>query len=485
MLNSLVQKIPEKLLAIFLDESQLIVDVGSDSFPSKSTPGATCTLLNAIKNSISNEAEKFCFIPTGTGLRIGDVHGEGSKLSSAAKDSKQSLILTVSNVWETPDDIQKYLSRYLGSSFILEKEKACLLLGRVRPVALFLEQCLLCIDTDFEINNYFEEFWKELTNVSKLQWSLSYLFDSSRFSVDTDFLQTMEILKKAVYFQLCFGFPYVVNVDSDARLFEYSFGILLEQRLKNSVERNVVVNESFILQTAYNILSKENDFLRITAETRIGESLIAQSRGYLWEEYFPHHLKRIAENRNILDILTEPTNTSSNIYNINKFPIISKGDSFGENNANQLSCFLENPQKFSPFFIPSFNAGPDLCFFIERCDGGGLIPVFIQLKLSHDVSRVAALSTTDPLKFYRDKNNKKIENYMEERKKCIDIINNQYNKTHIGILIAYPKSWLSSTYEKKDNDGWVRYEKVFDGTLENRIFDETHLIYLAGIGITP
>ncbi|KAJ3202408.1 hypothetical protein HK099_001861, partial [Clydaea vesicula] len=158
MLNSLVQKIPEKLLAIFLDESQLIVDVGSDSFPSKSTPGATCSLLNAIKNSISNEAEKFCFIPTGTGLRIGDVHGEGSKLSSAAKDSKQSLILTVSNVWETPDDIQKYLSRYLGSSFILEKEKACLLLGRVRPVALFLEQCLVCIDTDFEINNYFEEF---------------------------------------------------------------------------------------------------------------------------------------------------------------------------------------------------------------------------------------------------------------------------------------------------------------------------------------
>ncbi|KAJ3216303.1 hypothetical protein HK099_005920, partial [Clydaea vesicula] len=267
----------------------------------------------------------------------------------------------------------------------------------------------------------------ELTNVSKLHWSLSYLFDSSRVSVDTDFLQTMEILKKAVYFQLCFGFPYVVNVDSDARLFEYAFGILLEQRLKNSVERNVVVNESFILQTAYNILSKENDFLRITAETRIGESLIAQSRGYLWE----------------------------------------------------------NPQKFSPFFIPSFNAGPDLCFFIERCDGGGLIPVFIQLKLSHHVSRVAALSTTDPLKFYRDKNNKKIENYMEERKKCIDIINNQYNKTHIGILIAYPKSWLSSTYEKKDNDGWVRYEKVFDGTLENRIFDETHLIYLAGIGITP
>ncbi|KAJ3202409.1 hypothetical protein HK099_001862, partial [Clydaea vesicula] len=219
----------------------------------------------------------------------------------------------------------------------------------------------------------------------------------------------MEILKKAVYFQLCFGFPYVVNVDSDARLFEYAFGILLEQRLKNSVERNIVVNESFILQTAYNILSKENDILRITAETRIGESLIAQSRGCLWEDYFPHHLKRIAENRNILDILTEPTNISSNIYNINEFPIIS-----------------------------------DLCFFIERCDGGGLIPVFIQLKLSHHVSRVAALSTTDPIKFYSDKNNKQIENYIEE-----------------------------------DSDGWVRYEKVFDGTLENRIFDETHLIYLA------
>ena len=96
----------------------------------------------------------------------------------------------------------------------------------------------------------------------------------------------MNILKNAVYFQLCFGFPYIVNVDSDARLFEYAFGILFEESIVGGkVETRIVIDEPFIIQTAYNLLSEHTDFLKINAEVKIGESYVSQSRGYLWEVY--------------------------------------------------------------------------------------------------------------------------------------------------------------------------------------------------------
>ena len=156
-------------------------------------------------------------------------------------------------------------------------------MGRVRPVALFVEKCLAeSIDNDdFEINEYFARFYETLTQTSKFEWSLSYLFDQGRF-LSSDYNEVMVILRKAVYFQLCFGFPYVVSANSDARLFEYAFGILRAE-LDGAVDMKIVINEPFILQTAYNLLSQNHDFLKITAELRIGESLISQSRGYLWE----------------------------------------------------------------------------------------------------------------------------------------------------------------------------------------------------------
>lgn len=157
-------------------------------------------------------------------------------------------------------------------------------MGRVRPVALFVEKCLAeSIDNDdFEINEYFARFYETLTQTSKFEWSLSYLFDQGRF-LSSDYNEVMVILRKAVYFQLCFGFPYVVSANSDARLFEYAFGILRAE-LDGAVDMVIVINEPFILQTAYNLLSRNrDDFLMITAELRIGESLISQSRGYLWE----------------------------------------------------------------------------------------------------------------------------------------------------------------------------------------------------------
>lgn len=102
-------------------------------------------------------------------------------------------------------------------------------MGRVRPVPLFVEQCLLDFDNiDFEVNKYFHNYFNILTKPSRSQWSLSHLFEETRFS-KMDYLQVMEILKKAVYFQLCFGFPYIISDASDARLFEYAFGILLEE----------------------------------------------------------------------------------------------------------------------------------------------------------------------------------------------------------------------------------------------------------------
>jgi hypothetical protein len=262
------------------------VDEGNGSFPSASTVSTT-SLLNAIKNSILNIAtKKITFIPTGTGLRISDFQGQKSKISPAAKDLQSVPVLIVSNTWKSTVDIQSYVTQYLGPGHLLEHDLSCKLIGRVRPVALFVEQCLLnCNEIDFDVNAYFGTYYDILTNHSPLQWSLSFLFQESRFT-SNDFIQVMEILKKAVYFQLCFGFPYVLNLKSDARLFEYAFGILYQDFMTNGFEMKIVINEPFILQTAYNLFSQRNDFLKITAESRIGESLHPSSRGFLWEVDF-------------------------------------------------------------------------------------------------------------------------------------------------------------------------------------------------------
>ena len=193
-------------------------------------------------------------------------------------------ILIVSNTWKSTAEIQSYISQYLGQSHRLKDDQSCKLIGRVRPVALFVEQCLLRFDEGtFNDSEYFEDFYMNLTKPSISQWSLYYLFDESRFRQQHDLSHVMEILKKAVYFQLCFGFPYVLNVDSDARLFEYAFGILYEENMPSNFEMKIVINEPFILQTAYNKFSETCDFLQVTAEKRIGESFIASSRGFLWE----------------------------------------------------------------------------------------------------------------------------------------------------------------------------------------------------------
>jgi hypothetical protein len=238
-------------------------------------------------------------IKLGTGLRIGDVHGEGSKISPAAKDFKQSSILVVSNTWDSTKEIKRYISEYLPPNQILDDKSSAKLMGRVRPVALFVEKCLAeSIDNyNFDVNEYFARFYETLTQTSKFEWSLSYLFDQRRFLSD-DYNEVMEILRKAVYFQLCFGFPYVVSADSDARLFEYAFGIL-RAKVDDEIGMNIVINEPFILQTAYNLLSKNRDFLKFTAELRIGESLTSQSRGYLWEVIISMVLLVNFLNRNI------------------------------------------------------------------------------------------------------------------------------------------------------------------------------------------
>lgn len=146
-----------------------------------------------------------------------------------------------------------------------------------------------------------------------------------------------------------------------------------------------------------------------------------------------------------------------------------------------MSLYLENPDLYGPFLVPHFDAGPDLCFLISiNCT---LIPVFVQLKLSNHVSRVKALATTDPMKFYTSKNNKRAKKYSTEYQNCIGTIKSKYNGTHIGILIAYPQSWKSEKMTKTNINGWIRYEKVFDGAHKGEIFDEEHLNYLANIGI--
>lgn len=178
--------------------------------------------------------------------------------------------------------------------------------------------------------------------------------------------------------------------------------------------------------------------------------------------------------------LTGSVSGQAKIHNV-RSPLISKGDKVGEVEAVTMSSFLADPAQYGTFLIPHFDVGPDLCFFIEH--EPNLVPVFVQLKLSKRVSRVNAVATTDPEKFYSCKNKKRPKKYISEHKRCMEILKARYNGFHIGILIVYPQEWKSELFSETYKAGLVRFERVFDGRNQDGIFDEAHLQYLAKIGI--
>ncbi|KAJ3207990.1 hypothetical protein HK099_000148, partial [Clydaea vesicula] len=141
--------------------------------------------------------------------------------------------------------------------------------------------------------------------------------------------------------------------------------------------------------------------------------------------------------------------------------------------------FLSDPSKNDAlFFHPVESAGPDLVFFI--CNGDDkLVPVFVQLKLSRDVNRKAALSTIQPNLFYTDKNGKILEKYQQEFADCMKSL--EFYGRCIGLVICYPKTFRNEVAGIVEIGGLKCYKRVIDKTNVNDIFGERHLNLLAQI----
>ncbi|KAJ3378284.1 hypothetical protein HDU92_007509 [Lobulomyces angularis] len=454
-------------ICFFLDEAQVIVDVGENSFPSKTNN--TSALLNAIKNSVIGLSDDFVFIASGTGLRLNDLSGNGAKLSAACKINPAELKLVVSNMWTTTESINGYIKHYLKET--LSEENCILLLGRVRVVATFVEKFLTLNDKNTSVDKYFNEFYKMLTTCEAIEWSFLSLFNRKRFLEEKHYLQVMENLKKAVYLKLCFGITYTVPVVQEVLLFELAFGILTEDSDEKD-QLTISIKENLMLQTALNYFSDCNPkFLLSFAERQIGDNRTPQSRGFLWEEYMPHHLKEVGEFESLWKIFTGE-DFDSTIHNLKKDTLIQK------DGKKRLSDFLKNPE--STFFLPNCYAGPDLCFFISRANKK-LVPVFVQLKLASDLNLQNALATTNPAHFYRNKNLKTYRSYMKEKEECLEIIKGDYDNTTIGVVICYPGGHRTPICTKTEKDGVVRYEKVFDGLNVDGFFTAEHMKYLNAI----
>ncbi|KAJ3200436.1 hypothetical protein HK099_002685, partial [Clydaea vesicula] len=227
----------------FLDESQTLIDVNPKYFLSESNPLLGSSLLNAVKTSVF-KISGLKFVPSGTGLRIGDVYGNEAVISGAAKQSGYRNVLIVSNIWENLENIEDYISTYLGDNNI-DKKNCELLLGRPRPAARFVEYCLekILVKEELNFNEEFSKFYKDLTSINDVKWSLSQLFDPKRLTYASEVLET---LKMAVYFSYCFGFPYIISAAEGKMLFERSFGILVENEdLANALKDKMEKKEYF------------------------------------------------------------------------------------------------------------------------------------------------------------------------------------------------------------------------------------------------
>ncbi|KAJ3376888.1 hypothetical protein HDU92_008905 [Lobulomyces angularis] len=286
MLNGLIEyfKKVSGNIPIFLDEAQALIDTEFDKFPSNSDALKRCSLLNAIKNAILAIDTDIVLIPTGTGLSITDISGDNAKVSGFMKSSTAKVlpaICIVDNCWENIDEIQDFLSQYLGEKFKLFPEHALYFIGRVRPLALFIEFCLVnrTKERNFDVNENFKLFVNEVTASNREVWSVYRLFEEERLKNNS----LLPLLKKCVFFKVCFDRPFTMLVSEDARLFERAFGILRKVE-EESNELFVTVKELFVLHSAYNYFFKKNkNFLDEMAQIRIAESFNPQSRGYLWE----------------------------------------------------------------------------------------------------------------------------------------------------------------------------------------------------------
>lgn len=200
-----------------------MVDVEVNRFPSSSTPNKTCNLVNAIKNAALKCSEFIVFIPSGTGMRLADFLGSETKVFGAAKDTDSNFVMIVSNTWDTVKDIQAYVFKY--SKETLDPDNAKLFVGRVRPLALFVEQMILSSNaSNLELNEKFQIFLKQITTKGDL-WSLYCLSDNKKCDKEC-YVKVMGILKQCIYLQICFEFPYTSNDDYAIELFELAFGII-------------------------------------------------------------------------------------------------------------------------------------------------------------------------------------------------------------------------------------------------------------------
>ncbi|KAJ3376936.1 hypothetical protein HDU92_008805 [Lobulomyces angularis] len=247
------------------------------------------------------------------------MYGKGAAISGAAKLPGNPNDLIVSNIWENLENIEDYISKYLG---------------RPRPAARFVEYCLekILVKDELNFNEEFSAFYKDLTSFN---------------SIDIR-ERGFGNFKNGCFFAYCFGFPYIMSAAEGKMLFERSFGILVENEdlaraLEDKMEEKeyfkdelltnlaIIIREPFILRTAFNYFSlKKTHFLKITSLV-FNESL----RGYLWEkqkfiEYF--------NGKGCLPFLP--------YANIENTPLVKKSKEFQAK-------------------MKSIGAGPDLCFFIK------------------------------------------------------------------------------------------------------------------------
>ncbi|KAJ3210999.1 hypothetical protein HK099_008131 [Clydaea vesicula] len=463
----------------------MLIEIGEGQYPSESLE--KCLLLNAVKNALKKLSAMIIVIPTGTGLRITDISGKNPKLSDFVKNTGKPPILIVDNTWNDIFEVQNFISQYLDKHQ-LKEEYAVFFIGRVRPLAIFVERCLMLKSED--INETCKNFIEEMTTTTSKEVGTVYsLFSKKRLKQTSTRL--IPLLKKCVFFKMCFDRPFTILASVDAALFENAFGILSEE-LDEKKEKDffITVGELMVLKSAYNFFFNENsNFLREFAEERLSENFKPQSRGFLWEEYFPHRFMELAS-ENILDKLTNLTTTdssklfsrySSTVYQVDRYA--SHSTPLIATSANcTLSAFLIFPERHAPFYLPDQNAGPDLVFYISY-DTNKLIPVFVQLKLSNSVRGTEGLATVDPENFFRNKYNEIPEKYKEEYSSCLETI--RKHKIFISLLICYPKIFknlVSEVVEKKD---WTCYKQVVDGKNQNGILAKKHEKLLKAIEDMP
>ncbi|KAG9067119.1 hypothetical protein KI688_011900 [Linnemannia hyalina] len=470
------QRFGYKILLV-IDEAQNLSKEEFGTFPSQQTPSETerragADLPDVYKHpifsplvhgfsQISEDENLFCVIPCGTGLSIFDLKWLEDSAPLPKGYKKQLGPFTDFQGWESLEQVQNYrllvrrslpndTARIIFDTRVPVEstpELFARLRGRFRPIVSAIERMIMPSNDEIDWRQAIKETEDTLSSTETEYYGKGNIaFDISQMvrrvhnfeSRYSNYQNIRTILQDFVLQHFLHGRPLLLNRE-EAILVEASVGRILNFG-KHAV---TVLDEPFALRAAVNYFRQHDQKFHSAICALSGSGSKPSVHGHQWKQAVLPSLAHVFHDR----ILSNTSLISKGVKSYD--PILDVKakiagfvnhltlgidvktmslDAFLDAHVHHGSC--KDGKPVPPFYQPAeTTSGPDVAFVL-RFDNCGYCPVFVQLKMRHEVKKIEAQKAFSTVK------DGEVQGHFQEamlQRYCTG-----YPKQYLGVVIAYP-----------------------------------------------